>query len=249
MPKMHELLAVESDAISVADKLLEEAGVTFTKRVDHFKGQTKATTFLSDERQGENTSTSKELVSTVDAKLGHMAKGLVRLYDVLVQRDSTNQLAKADLVVNGKVLVKDLPGIFLLLSMEQRLKQLRGVLEAVPTLAPEVAWTPDTDKGAGVYRSPYVPSFKTEKTYQVLTLYPATDKHPAQVKEYTADVSVARIETVDFSGMWSVAKKAEVLDRLDSLLYGVKQARMRANLQEVVNVNVGQTLLDFVLKG
>lgn len=248
MPKMHELLAVESDAIQVADKLLEEASTTFSKRPDHFRGQTKATTYLSADRQGENTATSKEIVTTVDDKLNHLAKGLVRLYDVLVQRDSTNQLAKADVTIGGKVLLKDVPGIFLL-SMEQRLKALRGVLEAVPTLEPAVAWSEDKDKGDGIYRSPSVPSFKTEKVMQVLTLAAPTDKHPAQVEKYSSDVSVARVETVDFSGMWSVARKAEVLDRLDSLLYGIKQARMRANLQEVVPVNVGQTLLDFVLKG
>lgn len=248
MPKMHELLAVEADSISVAQKLAEEAIATFTKKPDHFKGKTSATVYHSADRQNENVTVHKEMVSTVDDKLSHVSKGLVRLYDVLIQRDSTNQIAKADLVVAGRTLAKDVPGIFLL-AMETRLKNLRDVLSAIPTLEPAVKWEEDKSLGDNVFRSQETASFKTEKAFQVLTLSPATDKFPAQVKEYTADVSVARVNNTDFSGMWSVTRKAEVLDRLDSLLYGVKQARMRANLAEVVSVNIGKTLMDFVLKG
>jgi len=247
MAKMHELLAVEPDAITVADKMINEALGTFSKKPDHFKGQAARTTYLLEERQNENYSDSKELVSTVDAKLDHTTKAMIRLFDVLAQRDATNQTTKADVVLDGKVIAKDLPGTFLL-SMEQRLKQFRPLLEAVPTLDPAIAWAEDKDKGVGVWRSPEQTAFRTEKVLDVLTLSPATDKHPAQVKEYTIDKRVARVDTVHYAGAWSTARKAEVLNRLDKLSAAIKQARMRANMGEVVDVHPGKSLLDYVLK-
>lgn len=90
---------------------------------------------------------------------------------------------------------------------------------------------------------------RTEKQVKFVTLAPATDKHPAQVKDWTEDVPVAKVETVAYSGMWTVQQKADALDRLDVLLQAVKKARQRANTAEVVDGHIGAALMAFVTRG
>lgn len=248
MPVLHELLAVESDAAGYAEKVYEEAATTFTKKPDHFKGNSTSVIYLSDDRQNENISESKEIVSTVQAKLDYVNKGLARLWDVYLQRDLTNTTAFADLVIDGVVLAPKVPGIFLLM-MEKRLSQYRNLLQVIPTLEPAIAWHEDPTRGEGIFKSPVRTTMKTEKVLEHKILVAATDKHPAQVEKWTADVNVARSETTHFSGMWSVAHKSEVLGRLDKLLEAVKTARMRANLVEVVPAKIGSAMLDYVMKG
>jgi hypothetical protein len=90
-------------------------------------------------------------------------------------------------------------------------------------------------------------SFQTKKVTKPVVLYEATDKHPAQVKEVSEDVNVAKIEKSSAFGMITSAQKHDMLNRLDTLLVGCKQARMRANTQEVSTAAMGKALMDFVL--
>jgi hypothetical protein len=46
--------------------------------------------------------------------------------------------------------------------------------------------------------------------------------------------------------MITPARKSELLDRIDKLLRAVKKARQRANGTEVVKVNVGKSIMDFI---
>jgi len=246
MAKLHELLAVEADLTNTANKLMEEANTTFIKKPDHFTGFTKETKYLDERRSLENTTENKQLVTTVDDKLDYALSHAGKMYDALLQKEATNQTAKADLIVDGKTIAKDIPSTFLL-GMESRLKIVRALVEGIPTLPPAIEWRDDINAGKGRYRNNPVATFKTEKKVEFVTLAPATDKHPAQVKDWTADVNVARVDTTTFSGMWSTQRKADVLDRIDTLAQAVKQARQRANMAEVVPVKIGAALLDFIL--
>lgn len=241
MAKAHELLAVEGDLSQTATMMLAEATATFAKKPDHFKGHTRSLNYFDETRSKENVTETKVLVTTVDQKLDHVLTHLGAYYDAMLQKEATNQTAIADLIVNGKEIGKGLPATFLL-GMETRLKSLREVVQAIPTLDPATSWEKDENTGKGVYVSPPQTEFKTEKKLEYATLAPATERHPAQVKDWTIDVRVARLETIHRSGMWSVARKAEVLDRIDTLMHGIKQARQRANLAEVVKVQIASNL-------
>jgi hypothetical protein len=248
MGKLHEILAIDADKANVANKMLEEASVTFTKRQDHFQGNSVKTEYLAEDRQKENTSSSKEIVTTVDDKLSFTLSKVGQHYDVLLQKELANQKAVADLVVRGVVLAKDVPATFLL-GMETRLKALRTVIAAIPTLEPAIRWESDDSIGKGVFRSDEKATSKTEKDVQFKVLYAATKEHPANIEKWSKDVTVALIKTIHFSGMWTVLHKSDVLDRIDEVSQSVKQARMRANLVDVEAVKIADTLFQFVLSG
>lgn len=247
MAKMHELLAVLSDASTAAGAILSETQATFSKRADHFKGQTRAVTFFDEDRASENSVETKEIVTSVGDKLDYTFARVARYWDALFQMEKTNGEAKADLVVGAVTIAEDVPATFLL-GMETRLKELRNVLLQIPTLAPELSWTPDAGD-PGVYVSPPQVNFKTEKTLRHKVLYEATDKHPAQIEKWSEDRPVARIETTHRSAMLSPGEKAKLLERTDNLIAAVKKARQRANTVEVINEQIADAMFGYILNG
>lgn len=246
MTQLHGLLAVMADTTNAAAAIQAETINTFNKKPDHFKGSTRNVLFLDDNRTGENTSDTKELVSTVHDKIGYTFNQVGRHYDVLLQLEEANSRAKADLVVDGQLIAKDLPATFLL-GMENRLKALRDVLFAIPTIEPSITWSDDEVSGVGVYRSAPLVSFKTEKVLKSKVLYEATKEHPAQIEKWTEDTAVAKIETVHKSGMLSPLDKSAMLGRMDKMITAVKLARQKANSVEVNNIHVSQDLFKYIL--
>lgn len=250
MGKLHEILAVEGDLEGVSKKVVEEAKNTFTKKPNHFKGSHKTLKMIDEERAHEEAAAEAhvELVTTVDKKLGYVAKSLMKYYDAVLQKEATNQVAKADLVVDGEIVASDLPATFLL-GMETRLKTLRQLYETLPTLPPGVKWEKDESQGEGVFMSTH-PEIrnKEEKSIKHHVTYEATEFHPAQIETWSENNVVGTFTTQQWSGMISTARKSELLGRIDDLIQAVKQARQRANSQEVLDVNVGQALFDFIHK-
>jgi hypothetical protein len=244
--KLHELLAVMADTTNAAQAIQEETKTTFSKKPERFRGGVKTVTFLDVARSGENSVTETALVDTVDSKLEYSFMTLGRHYDALLQLEEANQRAKADLVVDGQTLMQGAPAQFLL-GMESRLKSLREVVLAAPTIEPGIKWEADVTAGGHVFVADMAPNFKTEKTVKHKVLYDATDKHPAQIEKWNEDVPVARIETRNISGMLTPLRKSEILGRLDRLLAAVKQARQRATTVEVENLHIAKGMFAYVM--
>lgn len=245
-PKLHELLAVMADTTNAAQAVMAETLTTFSKKPDHFKGQTRNANFFDASREGENTTDTKEVVTTVHAKLDHTLKIVARHYDALLQLEDGNSRAKADLTIDGTVVFKDAPATFLL-GMENRLKSLRDVFAAIPTLEPSIKWEADIATGSSVYTAPPAVSFKTEKTLKSKVLYDATKEHPAQIQQWNEDVPVARIETSHVSGMVTPLAKSGMLGRIDNVISEVKKARQRANSVEVANQRVAKDIFEYII--
>lgn len=247
-PKLHELLAVEADLDATAKKVMEEAKNTFVKKVDHFLGAHKGLHMFDEQRSQEEAGAQehKALVTTVGKKLAYIRQPIVRLWDAVLQKDATNQDARADLVVDGEVIASDLPATWLL-GMEQRLRGLRAVYEAVPTHAPGIEWVPDSDRGEGIFKAAHPETKdKTEKVVRADVVVPPTDHHPAQVREHAENVKVGVFTIERWCGTISPAKKSEYLERIDRLIRAVKKARVRANNAEVRKLTVAKKLFDYV---
>ena len=242
--KLHELLAVMADTTNTAKAIQTETAATFSKKPEHFKGQTRVVKFFDEARAGENTTDTKEIVTDVQKKLNHAFQSIGRHYDALLQLEEANGRAKADLVIDGVTVMTDVPATFLL-GMESRLKDLRGMLATIPTLEPSVKW--EQIAGSDAYVSDPQVAFKTEKTLKSKVLYEATKEHPAQIQQWNEDTPVARIETTHLSGMVTPLQKSAMLNRVDTLLSAVKKARQRANAVEVKNLHVAKTLFDFIV--
>lgn len=248
MTKLHEILAVESDLEAVAKKVIAEGLDTFTKRQQHFFARHQSWEMLDEARKNEAPADDVHFMeTTVGKKLEYVENHLIKYYDTLIRKELANQLATADLIVDGQVIAPALPVTFLL-GMEKRLVQVRGLYQAIPTLPPGAEWRPADDKGVGVYvvANPEVKA-KTEKTIKSKVLVPATDNHPAQIEKWFEDKIIGRSTTITWAGLITPAEKSNLLERLDNLIQAMKQARQRANAQ-VVNKDlaIGRLLFEYV---
>jgi hypothetical protein len=248
MAKLHEVLAVDSDLAETAKKIAAEALVTFQKKADHFFGATKRLEMFDESRkkEEEGAQESKELVSTVQEKLDYVAEHIVRHLDCLAQKESTNQVALADVELDGIKILDNVPAT-LLLSLENKLALFRKMYEGIPTLAPGLEWIEDPTQREGVYKASHdITRHKTEQTFKSKILVEPTKEHPAQIEKWTEQVPIGNFITTQWSGMVSPARKSELLGRIDALLRAIKKARMRANSTEVLQKPIGKVLFDYI---
>lgn len=168
---------------------------------------------------------------------------LTRLWDVEATVDVANRTATADIVVDGNVLVANVPTTFLLF-LERSLLDLRKYIESLPTLDPSKVWT--WDETTSSYRTPEVITTRTKKIPRNHVLAEATDKHPAQVEMFTEDVIVGTWHAISSSGAITQTRRRQLLDRVEKLRTAVQFAREEANTMEITDVNVGADLLNYV---
>lgn len=179
---------------------------------------------------------AREVIADVTATLG-------RLLDVTATKDVTNCSAKADLVVDGRTLAKDLPVTYLLF-LEKQLAEVKTFVSKLPTLDPAEAWT--YNDAQDCYATEPSQTVRTKKIPRNHVLAAATDKHPAQVQVYTEDVVVGNWTTTKFSGALPAKEVSDILARLNKLSEAVKQARETANLTEIVDIKPGKPILDYL---
>lgn len=249
MGKLHELLAVEGDKKGIADKVLNEGKVTFTKRADHFTGHVKTIKFFDEARndlEGGECERS-EIVTTVMDKLQYIMGSVAEYYDITLQKESTNQQAVADLIVDGKTLSENLPATYLL-GLETKLKSLRDLVGAIPTLQPGISWVPDVNAGEGIYKREHPEeTFKTEKIIKPFVLAEATKEHKAQIERLSADVNIGKYTSQSSSSMLTSAAKSAMLGRVDNLIQAVKKARQQANNINVVDREIGENIVSYIM--
>ena len=245
MAKLHELLAVESDLEQTFRKMTEETIKTFTKKPEHFLESLRKLE-LFDENAPKPPEDYKAMTETVGGKLNYYASHIVRYLDVVFQKEATNQTAKADLTVDGKVIEKDVPATFLL-GLENKLRIMRQVVHSIPTLAPGKKWEKAPEKGNGVWVN-----MKPDETYRNVekyvpqVLYEATKNHPAQVEKIKVTEPIGKYTKYEWSSMLSPAEKSELLARIDKLIRATKQARMRANTAPVQKRKIGEKIFEYL---
>lgn len=209
-----------------------------------FQGQLRQYKPLDEENGVKLPDERQVLQQQVPTVLAELSKLWTALFDITATKDFGNQTAKADVVVDGTVLVPQAPVPYLL-WLEKQLTDLHTVIGKIPTLDPGIQWTldPNTDS----YRAAPVDTNKTEKQPQSYEKSPATDKHPAQVEFFWKDVTIGTWTTTKFSGALPAREVREMLDRLAKVRDAVKYAREEANGTVVEDVQVGQAVFDFVL--
>jgi hypothetical protein len=190
--------------------------------------------------------TDIKVAATVPDSLNYMATVVGRFYDVVFQKEATNQDAKADVVIDGKILISQAPATFLL-GMETKLKDLRKVLEEIPTRTPAVEWVEDINAGKYLYKSKdSSKDVKTAKS-QDHKMLPQPNTNIAVT--YAVIENVKNIGSYDksvFSGLISSADKAILIERLDDLLKAIKQARQRANAVEAKTGTVSKEVMGYL---
>lgn len=249
MSKLHELLAVEETVAQAAEKLLGETNQKFKHSTEFFTGYVKTLERLGDTAEDkaiENAGrATKELPTTIGATLDYVFPFVNKALDVKLRKHLTNQVARADIELDGTVVMGDVPVDFLL-DLEKMLPKWRAMYAEMPTIDPSRKWEVER---AGVHRSQAADKTQTAKVLYPVVLAEATDKHPAQVKEASREDVVGTFKQVDFSGAATAQQKADALALCDKLITAVKQARMRANSVEVQSPADGAEKITELFRG
>lgn len=248
MPKLHEILAVESDVEGKYRKILEEAADSFKNKHHLFSASNVSyEPFDEDKRALESEIEYKEMSTTVDKKLAYMFKSVEKYLNVVYQKDTANQEANGDIKIGDVTVASNVPATFLL-GLENKLKHVKNTLLNIPTLQPGISWISDTNKGEGVFVTEHpIKKFRTKKVTEHKILVPATKEHPAQVEKWNEDIKVGVRTDTQWSGTYKPARKSELLERIDAMIHAVKKARTRANQQEVKKADIAKSVIDYIL--
>jgi hypothetical protein len=163
----------------------------------------------------------------------------VDLFDITATKDFGNARAKADVVFNGEVLIKDAP-IPYLLFLQKQLTDLETALAKLPVLDEAETWT--LDENSGKYVTEKSSTHRTKKVQKPIVLYPATPEHPAQTQLVSEDVIVGFYETVKHSGAMPSVEREKMVNRVRALTNAVREAREEANNTEVDKIKVADKI-------
>lgn len=249
MAKLHELLAVESNLKGQADKTRNELAATFEKKPHLFSE--KLQTFISSEEGGKRTTEEQlDLQTTVRKELTWLSGIIAPALDTSYAISEGNTKARADIVLDDNtVLLQNVPATTLL-ELEKRMNELHELITRIKTLDPAKGFTLDTSREKGVYKARETQTTRTKKQIKPIVLYPATTEHPAQTQMISEDVPSGVLQTQEWSGLLTVAEKADMLERAENLRRAIKRARSRANETEVdTKAKIGAKLLNFVFGG
>lgn len=245
LPRLHELIAVKASLRSQSAKTTAELANTFEKKQHHFTAKVKTFT-PNGEDVPSKTEEQLDLQTTVRKELLWLKDYIVKAIDASHAVNTGNRTAQADIVLeDGKTLVPAVPSSTLL-ELEGELEQLRAFIDKIPTLDPAKGFKPAEDREPGVYVAREIEKTRTKKDQRVVTLAPATDKHPAQVQLLPEDVPIGVVREQEWSSMLTIVAKGEMLDRVEKLSRAVKKARSRANEQPVESVALAETLIGYV---
>ena len=171
------------------------------------------------------------------------AEIMTKLFDVTATKDWTNCKARADVVVDGKTLLAQVPATYLLF-LEKQLVDLHTFIRKLPVLDASETWT--FDASADCWATEPMQTVKTKKIPRNHVKAEATDKHPAQVEVYYEDVVVGNWKTTKFSGALPAKRVNELLERVERLQQAVKFAREEANNIEADEQKVGKQVFDYL---
>jgi hypothetical protein len=244
MGKLHEALAVHGSLKTTADNMLKEASKSFKDKSHLYTGHVKTYSPLNDNDSEKLEDEIKHLVDNVPAKLKYIQDSVIETTDCMYQKEATNTIASADIVIDGVVIAKEVPAV-VLLNLETQLKAVRSAYNDAPTLEPSQSWSKD-ETADDVYVTAPHSTHRTKKISKPVRLAEATEFHPEQVQMVTEDVVVGYWKNVQKSGCLSPKDKHKYLKRIDNLIRAIVKARTKANDMELKEVNIGKDLFDYI---
>lgn len=178
----------------------------------------------------------KKVQIIAEEAISGVALALKEIANITALKDVTNCVARADIIVDGEVLLTAVPATHLL-WLEKRLLQVAEFIQRLPTLSTEQSW--NKDEGTGIYRGETVTTLRTKKVEKVEVTVQATERHPAQTNKVVEDIVEGEWSTTPLSGALPLKRKVELQDRVEKFQRAVKEAREQANATEVVQMATG----------
>lgn len=242
MAKLNQIIAIEKTTKADVNKVLTDA-YHVLQRGPLLIGLTK--TYAPRDEDGEQLpgEATRVQVRTPEV-IADVKAALVKLFDLTATKDTTNQVAKADIILADGTMLAEGVSVSTLLFLEKQLTDLRTFVMKLPILDPAEMWA-EADQ-PGVWRAELIKTVRTKKIPRNHVKAPATDKHPAQVEIYYEDATVGTWTTTKFSGAIGHRDARAMLDRVGVLTEAVKQAREFANGTSVVDKKIGDAVLGYL---
>lgn len=174
-------------------------------------------------------------------------KTWIALMNGSYQVDEGNTRAKADIIVDGHTLAKDVPTATLLF-LKKQWKDVHTFLTNLPVPGASTRWEYDANTDLLRSEKPVV-THKTKKVMKSLTKFEPTDRHPGQAETYSDDVVIGRYELTSFSGGCPAETKNAMLERVTNIRMAIALALETANANtEVSKGDIATALFDFALE-
>ncbi len=244
MGRLNQTIAVNEPRKARATNAIEKAHRAW--KPEAINGMTR--TYEPLDSEGEKQPPETKVVQLrVEEVLKKVEAEMVAYYDVVATMETGNTTAKSNVVVDDKLIMKNVPVTVLLFFEKQMATTIIPFLRKLPTLSADRDWRHDKNKNCFVTEP--IQQNRTRKVPRTHVKYEATKEHPAQCEMYHEDVSVGTWTSTHFSGALQAADKAAMLDRAEKFQDALKTAREGANSMEVDQVKLGQTAWDFVFHG
>ncbi|MBW1599593.1 hypothetical protein [Streptomyces sp. JJ38] len=241
MAKLNQIIAVEK---GVKSKVQQDLTATRQGLAKPGLLAGISRTYQPKDEEGEQLPPESTRVQVkAEDVLRESAKTLTRLFDVTATKDWANCEARADVTVEGRVLIAQAPVTYLLF-LEKQLADLGAFLRRLPVLDAAEGWV--LDPSSDCWKTEPVRTVRTKKVPRNHVKAEATEKHPAQVEVYYEDVPVGYWTTVKFSGALPARRVNELLERIEKLQQAVKFAREEANGTEVTDQRVGEAVFGYL---
>lgn len=185
----------------------------------------------------------KPVQYTVKSALADCQEIMSGFFDVVATQEYANCSAKADVEVDGQVVLSQVP-VSYLLFLEKQMTDFKTLVSGLPVLENGEQWNVDPN-GELYVGAPYETN-KLKKVLQHKILYEATPTHPAQIEKWTEDTTVGKWKAVKYSGAMPLSDKNKLVDKVKKLIDAVKFARENANSVEVNQVKVGSDLFNYL---
>ena len=180
------------------------------QKPDLFNGMNRS--YEKKDEEGEDLPGEQKLVQQrASENLQQWTSMWTELLDVVATKDWGNSGATSDLVVEGELLVKDVPVTYLI-WLEKQLDDFRTFVAKMPKLDPGKAWS--LEENSGLYVTDAVKTARHKKIPRVLLKVEATEHHPAQADVVHDDVLVGYWSSVHMSGALPEARRRQLLLRL-----------------------------------
>jgi len=242
MTKLNQIIAVEKGVKS-----------TTTRRVTDLHRDVQKDALLSgisrtyqprDEDGDHLPPESTRVQVRAEDVLAEAAQVMTRLFDVTLTKDQANTAARADVSLDGHVLLPKVPVTYLLF-LEKQLTDLHTFVAKLPVLDPSEDWS--FDEARECYVTTPAKTVRSRKVPRNHVLAEATPQHPAQVQTYMEDIPAGDWTTVKFSGALPAARVRVLLDRVTALQQAVKYAREEANTTEITDREAGEKVFGYLL--
>ncbi len=241
MPKLNQILAIENGIKTRVYADFTELHQA-TQKPALMNGFHKA--YQPRDEDGETYPPESQKVQHNAAEvLERVAAGLTELFDITAIKDYANCAARADVVVDGRPLIKDVPATYLLF-LEKQLSDLHTFVAKMAELDAGSDW--NVDPGTGLFKTEPTATQRTKKLQRPIVLYDATEHHPAQTQLITEDVIAGQWVTIKYSGAIPAPRKKQLLGRIEKLTNAVKFAREQANAVETTEQKVGRHVFDYL---